>query len=75
MNSNCDLFMIFLKDNLFDFFNINLFIFGCVGSLLLCTGFSLVAASEGYFSLQWLLLVRSTGSRHTGFSSCGTWAQ
>ena len=37
---------------------------------------SLVAASRGYssllctgFSLQWLLLLRSTGSRHAGFSS------
>ena len=44
-------------------------------------GFSLAAASGGYsslrcagFSLQWLLLLRSTGSRRTGFSSCGTWA-
>ena len=43
---------------------------------------SLVAASRGYsslryagFSLRWLLLLRSTGSRHAGFSSCGTWAQ
>ena len=27
------------------------------------------------FSLQWLLLLWSTGSRHVGFSSCGTWAQ
>ena len=26
------------------------------------------------FSLQWLLLLWSTGSRHVGFSSCGTWA-
>ena len=41
-------------------------------------GLSLVAASGGYsslpcvgFSLQWLLLLRSTGSRRTGFSSCG----
>ena len=45
-------------------------------------GLSLVAASRGYsslwcegFSLQWLLLLRSTGSRHVGFSSCGAWAQ
>ena len=45
-------------------------------------GFSLVAASGGYsslqcvgFSLQWLLLLWSTGSRHAGFSSCGMWAQ
>ena len=39
---------------------------------------SLVAASGGYsslwcagFSLRWLLLLRSMGSRHVGFSSCG----
>ena len=45
-------------------------------------GLSLVVASGGYsslwctgFSLQWLLLLRSTGSRCTGCSSCGTWAQ
>ena len=45
-------------------------------------GLSLVAASRGYsslrcagFSLRWLLLLRSTGSRHAGFSSCGTRAQ
>ena len=43
---------------------------------------SLVAASGGYsslwcagFSLQWLLLLHSTGSRCTAFSSCGTQAQ
>ena len=41
-------------------------------------GLSLVTASGGYsllcvgFSLQWLVLLRSTGSRHAGFSSCGT---
>ena len=45
-------------------------------------GLSLVAVSGGYsslwcvaFSLQWLLLLRSTGSRCAGFSSCVTWAQ
>ena len=43
---------------------------------------SLVAVSGGYsslrcagFSLQWLLLLRSTGSRCVGFSSCGTLLQ
>ena len=43
---------------------------------------SLVVASGGYsslqcmdFSLWWLLLLRSMGSRHEGFSSCGTRAQ
>ena len=42
---------------------------------------SLVVASGGYsllwcagFSVQWRLLLRSTGSRHEGFSSCGSWA-
>ena len=42
----------------------------------------LVAASGGYsllqctgFSLWWLLLLWTTGSRHTGFSSCGVQAQ
>ena len=42
-------------------------------------GLSLVAVSEGCsslrcagFSLQWLLLLQSTGSRCAGFSSCGT---
>ena len=41
-------------------------------------GLSLVAASRSYsslrctgFSLWWLLLLRSMGSRHAGFSSCG----
>ena len=45
-------------------------------------GFSLVVASRGYsslwctgFSLQWLLLLRSMGSRRAGFSSCRMWAQ
>ena len=34
-------------------------------TLLLCAG----------FSLRWLLLLRSTGSRRTGFSNCSTRAQ
>ena len=45
-------------------------------------GLSLVVASGGYFSmrctgfsLQWLLLLQSTGSRHKGFSNCGMQAQ
>ena len=45
-------------------------------------GLSLVVVNRGYsllrcagFSLWWLLLLRSTGSRHTGFSSCGSRAQ
>ena len=42
---------------------------------------SLVVENGGYsslrcagFSLRWLLLLWSTGSRCAGFSSCGTWA-
>ena len=45
-------------------------------------GLSPAAASRGHSSLQraglslrWPLLLRSTGSRRTGFGSCGTWAQ
>ena len=44
-------------------------------------GLSLFAASGGYsslwyvdFSLRWLFLLQSMGSRHAGFSSCGLWA-
>ena len=58
------------------------FIFCCVGSSFAARGLSLVAARGGYsslrcmgFSLWWLLLLRSTGSRCSGFSSCGMWAQ
>ena len=45
-------------------------------------GLSLVAESRGYsslwcagFSLRWLPLLRSMGSRCAGFSSCGMRAQ
>ena len=45
-------------------------------------GLSLVAVNGGYsslqcegFSSQWLFLLWSMGSRHAGFSSCGTRAQ
>ena len=45
-------------------------------------GLSLLAVSGGYsslrcmgFSLWLLLLLQSMGSRHAGFSSCGTWTQ
>ena len=62
---------------------INLFIYFwqcCV--FIAARGLSLVAVRGGYsswwcvgFSLQWLLLLQSTGSRHVGFSTCGVWAQ
>ena len=64
------------------FFLINIFIyFWLLWVFIAARGLSLVVASGGYsllrctgFSLRWLLLLRSMGSRHTGFSSCGLWA-
>ena len=73
----------FLMIQIFKKIYLILFIFGCVGSLLWCAG----------FSLQWLLLLQSKGSRRVGsvvvarrlssygsralehrLSSCGAWA-
>ena len=65
------------------FFNINLFIlfiyFWLHWVFIAARGLSLVVASGSYsllqcmgFSFRWLLLLQSTGSRHVGFSSCGT---
>ena len=55
---------------------------GCARSLLLCTGFLQLQQSGATFQLQcpgfsvwWLLLLRSTGSRGTGVSSCSMQAQ
>ena len=52
----------------FILFHLFIFIFGCIGSSLQCAG----------FSLWWLLLLQSMGSRHAGsvvvahgLSSCG----
>ena len=68
---------------LFFFFKlINLFMYCWLRWVFVAArGLSLVVASGGYsllrcagFSLRWLLLLLSTGSRRTGFSSCGTWA-
>ena len=73
------LYLIFLS---LSFFKIYLFYFWLHWVFVAARGLSLVAASGGYsslwyagFSLQWLLLLRSMGSRHVGFSSCGTQAQ
>ena len=63
------------------FFQANLFIyyFWLCWVFVAVQGLCLVVASAGYsslrcmgFSLQWLLLLWSMGSRHMGFSSCGT---
>ena len=73
-NRNLFLLFIYLFILFIDFWLCWVFVAAC--------GLSLVAASGGYsllwctgFSLQWLLLLWSTGSRHTGFSSCSTRAQ
>ena len=50
---------------------INLF-FGCVGSSLLCTGFLYL---QRVWSSHCGGLLRNTGSRRVGFSSCAMWAQ
>ena len=66
----------------FFFFLINLFYFWLHWVFVAARGLSLVAASGGQssfwcagFSLWWLLLLRSTGSRCVGLSCCGVWAQ
>ena len=50
------------------------FIFGCVGSLLLRAGHYFLLQCAG-FSLRWLALLQSTGFRCAGFRSCSAWAQ
>ena len=68
---------------IYKFIYLFIYLFMAALGLRCCVlGFSLVVASGGYslllcagFSLRWLLLLWSTGSRSAGFSSCGTWAQ
>ena len=68
---------------LFFFLIITLFIYFWLCWVFIASrGLSVVAASGGYsslrcagFSLRWLLLLRSMGSRCAGFSSCGMRAQ
>ena len=65
------------------YFFFNLFIYFWLHWVFVAArGLSLVVVSRGYsslrctgFSLRWLLLLQSTGSRRVGFSSCGSWAQ
>ena len=49
------------------------FVAVCGLSLVTENGATLQLWYEG-FSLQWLLLLGSAGSRHSGFNSCGSWA-
>ena len=65
------------------FFFFNLFIYFWLHWVFVTVRrLSLVVVSGGYsllrcmgFSLRWLLLLQSMGSRCAGFSSCGWWAQ
>ena len=52
-------------------FFLNLFMFGCAGSLLWLLAFS--GCGQEWLLSKCILLLRSTGSRCVGFSSCGTW--
>ena len=62
------------------YFYLILFVYFCLYWVFVAAcGLSLVAENGGYsslwcagFSLRWLLLLRSTGSRHAGVSSCGS---
>ena len=74
-----DLFLFLFFLNLKKFY---VFIyFGLCWVFIAARGLSLVTVSGGYSSLRcagcslrWLLLLRSTGSRRMGFSSCGSQA-
>ena len=76
-------FLFFKKIILFHLFIFIYLVLFCLPWVFIAPcGLSLVAASGGYsslwcagFSLSWLLLLRSMGSRHVGFSSCSTRAQ
>ena len=70
-----NIFLIFKFLKFYLFILINLLIFWLCWVFIAVCGLSLVAASGGYSLLWWLLLLRSTGSRHVGFSSCGSRAQ
>ena len=70
-----------LPKSLISFFLLNFFFFWLHWVFVAARGLSLVVASGGYsllqsagFSLRWLLLLQSTGSRCAGFSSCGVQA-
>ena len=74
------LFFFKIKLNLFFIYLIYLFLAAlrlhcCARAFSSCSerGYSSLQCAS--FSLRWLLLLRSTGSRRTGFSTCGARAQ
>ena len=46
----------------------------CTRAFSSCGELGLLFIAVHGFSLQWRLLLQSTGSRRAGFSSCGSWA-
>ena len=46
----------------------------CAWAFSSCGEWELLFVEGVGFSLRWLLLLQSTGSRRAGFSSCGAWA-
>ena len=73
------LFLFFNRFYLFVCLLVYLFIYWLHLVFVVACRLSLVVGSEGYsslrcvgFSLRWLLLLWSMGSRHVGFSSCGS---
>ena len=71
----CICFIIFLNKFIYLFIYYFLAALGlccCVRAFSSCSERGLLFVMVTGFSLQWLLLLWSTGSRHMGFSSCGT---
>ena len=75
-------FLCYLLFYIYKFIYLFLIYFWLCWVFVAARGLSLVVVSGGYssflctgFSLLWLLLLRSMGSRRAGFRSCGTWAQ
>ena len=77
-NSKC-LWVLALSYFIIYFFNLFIFYLWLCWVFVAARELSVVAANGGYsslrcagFSLRWLLLLQSTGSRRAGFSSCGS---
>ena len=75
-------FSIMVYHRIFNKFIYSFIYFWLSWVFVVACGLSLLAVSRDYFSLQyvgfslqWLLLLWSTGSRCVRFSSCDTWAQ
>ena len=82
LRSACGLASLRIHEGSVYFFKLIYFYFWLCWVFVAVRGLSLVAASGGYsslqctgFSLGWLLLLQSMGSRRAcGLSSCGSWA-